>query len=139
MFQRQAALRWNCHILENRIREASTDPTVEHAFSGLCCLELDDDTTDDTASFVDSELGTNMQSTPASEPRSAPESLLEANTRETPQDEISSSSQLPQATVREDYVPIPRVVLSDYNMPLQPRVEDESIGSSATMQWKPSK
>ena len=78
MLQRQPALRWNCHILENRIREASTDPTAEHAFSGLCCLEPDEDATTDTGSFSDSETQTTVQSDPAPEGKRALEPVVEA-------------------------------------------------------------
>ena len=50
MLQHKPKSRWNCHILANHIQEASVDPSSEYAFQGLCCLESDDDTTDETES-----------------------------------------------------------------------------------------
>jgi serine/threonine protein kinase len=158
MLQLQPALRWNCHILEDRIREASTDPTAEHIFSGLCCLEPDEDITTDTGSSSDSEIEMNDQSTPALESSSAPEPVVkvkiaeisrraEANTTPPAIFALSPLSKkvapspffrwaagsgtarkesVDRDSAHTDGVPIPRVVISDYNAPLQPRVEDES-------------
>jgi serine/threonine protein kinase len=50
MLQHKPRSRWNCHVLANQIQEASIDPSSEYAFKGLCCLEPDDNTTDDTES-----------------------------------------------------------------------------------------
>jgi serine/threonine protein kinase len=53
MLQLPAALRWSVHILADRIEEAGTDPTAQYSFSGLCCLESDDDVSESVSSVND--------------------------------------------------------------------------------------
>jgi hypothetical protein len=163
MLQRQPALRWNCHILEDRIREASTDLTAEHVFSGLCCLEPDEDTTTDTGFSSDSKTEIDDQDiqalpSPATiEPfevtPSTPvlilsgmhsEDMVTRKPKKKPAPSpffrwaAGSGTARKESVDREnahtDGVPIPRVVISDYNAPLQPRVEDENESLSREIQ-----
>ncbi|KAH8733173.1 kinase-like domain-containing protein [Phaeosphaeriaceae sp. PMI808] len=50
MLQLEPMSRWSAHIIENRIREANTDPDTSFSFSGMCCLEPGDTTSDSSHS-----------------------------------------------------------------------------------------
>ncbi|CAN9467486.1 unnamed protein product [Alternaria alternata] len=48
MLQEKPVARWNIHTLDNRIGEASFESSTQHTFKGLCCLELEDETSEDS-------------------------------------------------------------------------------------------
>ncbi|KAH7083833.1 hypothetical protein FB567DRAFT_530014 [Paraphoma chrysanthemicola] len=51
LLQPQSSLRWSIHTLEDRIREATLDPSTRFAFIGLCCLDHNDDTSSSNGSY----------------------------------------------------------------------------------------
>jgi serine/threonine protein kinase len=53
MLQKKPIDRWNIHILDNRITEACVDSSVKHVFRGICCLELEEELSDDTFSLTE--------------------------------------------------------------------------------------
>lgn len=48
MLQEKPVARWNIHTLDNRIGEASFESSTQHTFKGLCCLEMEDETSEDS-------------------------------------------------------------------------------------------
>ncbi|KAH7067407.1 hypothetical protein BKA63DRAFT_117714 [Paraphoma chrysanthemicola] len=51
LLQPQSSLRWSVHTLEDRIREATLDPSTRFAFIGLCCSDHNDDTSSTNGSY----------------------------------------------------------------------------------------
>jgi serine/threonine protein kinase len=53
MVQQKPTDRWNIHTLDNRMGEACVDTSVQHMFKGMCCLEPEDDLSEDTLSSAE--------------------------------------------------------------------------------------
>ncbi|EFQ89142.1 hypothetical protein PTT_14683 [Pyrenophora teres f. teres 0-1] len=51
MLRHEPASRWNIHKLGNEISEACMDSSTQHSFKGICCLDLEDETSDDMESI----------------------------------------------------------------------------------------
>ncbi|KAB2098697.1 hypothetical protein AG0111_0g12993 [Alternaria gaisen] len=50
MLREKPVARWNIHIIDNHIGEVSIESSAQHTFKGLCCLELEDETSEDSHS-----------------------------------------------------------------------------------------
>ena len=130
MLQHKPRSRWNCHILANQIHEASIDPSSEYAFKGLCCLEPDDGTTDETESSDGySEAGSITPSLSYIERRGSGQVVESAESPETQienlvGDETAKTAEL-LSRVQLD-APIPRISVNDCSAPPGAFVEDES-------------
>ncbi|OWY47078.1 DnaJ-like protein [Alternaria alternata] len=133
MLQHQPRSRWNCHVLANHIQEASTDPSSEYAFKGLCCLEPDDDTSDETQSSESFD----EQSETGSITRSPPTLSRNISERITPLTslDISQPGSLTgaESVKTADLVPpiqtdtpVPYILVNDYHVPPGAFVGDES-------------
>ena len=48
MLRERPAARWNIHTIDNHIGEVSIESSAQHTFKGLCCLELEDETSEDS-------------------------------------------------------------------------------------------
>ncbi|KAI4931080.1 hypothetical protein J4E86_011647 [Alternaria arbusti] len=50
MLHQKPQARWNIHTLDNYITEASVESSIQHTFKGICCLDLEDETSEDSQS-----------------------------------------------------------------------------------------
>jgi serine/threonine protein kinase len=66
MLQEKPVARWNIHTLDNRIGEASFESSAQHTFKGLCCLELEDETSEDSR-LSDEDLESSIAPLPRSQ------------------------------------------------------------------------
>ena len=133
MLQHQPRSRWNCHVLANHIQEASTDPSSEYAFKGLCCLEPDDDTSDETQSSgsfdEQSETGSITRSPPTLS-RSISERITPLKSLDISQPESLTGAESVKTAdlvppIQTD-TPVPYILVNDYHVPPGAFVEDES-------------
>lgn len=144
MLQHQPRSRWNCHILANHIQEASSDPSSEYAFKGLCCLELDDDTTDGTGSsegFDEYSESEDVTQSPPSLERSGSEKTVGLTASDISRSESVARTKSPDTAAlvspAQPDVPVPRIVVNDCHVPPGAFVEDESESLSREI-YEPS-
>ncbi|CAN9374478.1 unnamed protein product [Alternaria alternata] len=133
MLQHQPKSRWNCHVLANYIQEASTDPSSEYSFKGLCCLEPDDDTSDETQSSGSFDEQSEIESITRSPPtlsRSVSEQITPLTSLEISQPEsltgtesVNTADLVPPT---QTDTPVPYILVNDYHVPPGAFVEDES-------------
>ncbi|KAH7371022.1 hypothetical protein BKA66DRAFT_470445 [Pyrenochaeta sp. MPI-SDFR-AT-0127] len=132
MVQQSPAARWSIHSLENHIQEASSDPSAQYAYSGHCCLESDDETSDSTdmsdALTTVSEGGPEtswpLSKSLVGSPVKDNKSTGSLNSEDSAI--IHTEPALIEAPNAEADVPIPLIVVSDSVTP-RPYVEDEKI------------
>jgi len=130
MLQHKPKSRWNCHILANHIQEASVDPSSEYAFKGLCCLESDDDTTDETESSDGYSEAESITPSLLTGGRRDPEQavgligLNRPQLEDTVGDEVASPADV--FSQAQPDAPIPRIMVSDSSVPPGAFFEDES-------------
>ncbi|CAN9419197.1 unnamed protein product [Alternaria alternata] len=133
MLQHQPKSRWSCHVLANHIQEASTNPSSEYAFKGLCCLEPDDDTSDETQSSGSFDEQSEIESITRSPPtlsRSVSEQITPLASLDVSQPEsltgaesVNTADLVPP--IQTD-TPVPYILVNDYHVPPGAFVEDES-------------
>jgi serine/threonine protein kinase len=133
MLQHQPRSRWNCHVLANHIQEASTDSSSEYAFKGLCCLEPDDDTSDETQSSGSFDGQSEIESITRSPPtlsRSVSEQITPLASLNISQPEsltgVESVNIADLVPPTQTDTPVPYILVNDYHVPLGAFVEDES-------------
>ncbi|KAI4606470.1 hypothetical protein J4E83_010061 [Alternaria metachromatica] len=130
MLQDKPTNRWNIHTLDDQIQEVSIDPSSEHAFKGLCCLEPDDDTTNETESFDECfEADARTQPLHTLERRDSgqlvgPASLEEHRLEETVEIEATSSADL--SSLSQADASVPRILVNDCSVPPETFVKDRS-------------
>ncbi|KAI4941623.1 hypothetical protein J4E91_010654 [Alternaria rosae] len=130
MLQDKPANRWNIHTLDDQIQEASIDPSSEHAFKGLCCLEPDDDTTDETESFDECFEAESLAQPLHTVERGGsgqlvgPAPLNEHRPEETVEIEATSSADL--SSLSQADASVPRTLVNDCSVPPETFVKDRS-------------
>jgi serine/threonine protein kinase len=70
MLREKPVARWNIHTIDNHIVEVSTESSAQHTFKGLCCLELEDETSEDSY-LSDEDLESHTASLPQPQNKSS--------------------------------------------------------------------
>jgi hypothetical protein len=129
MLQQKPALRWNVHTLDDHIREASMDEAMQHVFKGSCCLELDDDISEDVE-FSDDDRESLLTD------RSGPHFDFGTIAANASPDALSSRQSRGAIGLETNHAPLvhsnamlhtlpPVIRVSDYDNPPPPWVENE--------------
>jgi len=130
MLQREPRSRWNCHFLADHVQEVSIDPSSEYTFKGLCCLESDEDTPDDTeSSDEDYEADTTPPSLPTVDRRGLEQVPRSAGSyRSQLEDLVGTEATSPGDLLSLAHLdaPMPCLLVNDYSVASGAFIKDES-------------